>query len=138
MVASVESKDGGGLCPAGVERETRQGRDKRWGGVARSPARHVAGDGAVWGGRNNSMTEHNKENENGIASNSRASGVDSEGNSGEAISGDLCGQAVARQRRGHRETGKAGAQRGVWVDPATQHLGAIAEHDPGAYAFGRV
>ena len=71
------------------------------------------------------------------APNCRAGEGDSEGNSGEAISGDLRGQAAARQRRVHRDIGAAGEQRGAWVDPATQHVGAIAEHDPGAYAFGR-
>ena len=84
------------------------------------------------------MTEHNKENGNCIASNCGAVGVGGEGNSGEVISGEPGGQAVAEQRRVNRAIGKAGEQRGVWVDPAKQHVGAIAEHDPGAYAFGRV
>ena len=73
-----------------------------------------------------------------LPSNCGTVGVDGEGNSGEAILGELGGQAAAEQRRVNRAIGKAGEQSGVWVDPATQHVGAIAEHDPGAYAFGRV
>ena len=83
------------------------------------------------------MTEHNKENGNHMASNCGAAGVEGEGSSGEAILGKLGEQAAAEQRRVSRAIHKAGEQRGVWVDPATQHVGSIAEHDPGAYAFGR-
>ena len=36
---------------------------------------------------------------------------------------------TADQRRGSMRLGKASEQRGVWVDPATQQVGAIAEHD---------
>ena len=39
---------------------------------------------------------------------------------------------------GRSSSGVAGSvQRGVWVDPAKQQVGNIAELDPGAYAFGR-
>ena len=46
-------------------------------------------------------------------------------------------QAAAEQRRVSGVVRKADEQRGAWVDLATQHVGSIAEHDPGAYAFGR-
>ena len=36
-----------------------------------------------------------------------------------------------------RVQGGKGMQRGVWVDPATQQVGNIAELDPGACACGR-
>ena len=83
------------------------------------------------------MTEHNKENGNGMASNCGAAGVGGEGSSGEAILGKLGEQAVVGQRRVSRAVREAGEQRGVRVDPATQRVGSIAEHDPGVYAFGR-
>ena len=40
-------------------------------------------------------------------------------------------------QRGRQRQGASSEQRGVWVDPATQLVGRIAESDPGAYAFGR-
>ena len=51
--------------------------------------------------------------------------------------GKLGEQAEAGQRRVSRAVREAGEQRGIRVDPATQHVGSIAEHDPGVYAFGR-
>ena len=49
--------------------------------------------------------------------------------------GEQGGGVTADQRRGSMRLGKASEQRGMWVDPATQQVGAIAEHDPGTYAF---
>ena len=98
----------------------------------------MAGDGAGWGGRDDPTTEQNKENGNGVASNCGATGVEGGGNSGGAILGELGEQAAAAQRRVGTSSRTAGEQRGVWVDPATQQVGSIAEQDPGAWAFGRL
>ena len=48
--------------------------------------------------------------------------------------------AARQQRRGRQRQGGRSAKRsrGVWVDPATQQVGNIAELDPGALAFGRL
>ena len=75
---------------------------------------------------------------NGMASNCGAAGAEGGGNSGGAILGELGEQAAAAQRRVSTSIRKAGEQRGVWVDPATQQVGSIAEQDPGAWAFGRL
>ena len=105
--------------------------------MARSPARCVVGGGARWGGRDDPMTEHNKENGNGMASNCGAAGVGGKGISGEAISGGPGVQAAAEQRRDSRTIRKAGEQRGAGENTATQQVGSIAEHDTWAWAFGR-
>ena len=39
--------------------------------------------------------------------------------------------------QGSQRQGGKSVQLGVWVDPATQQVGNIAELDPGAYASGR-
>ena len=83
------------------------------------------------------MTEHNKENGNGMASNCGAAGVGGEGRSGEAILGKLGEQAEAGQSRVGSAVREAGEQRGAWVDLTTQRVGSIAEHDPGVHAFRR-
>ena len=73
-----------------------------------------------------------------MASNCGAAGVEGGGNRGGAILGESGEQAAAAQRRVSTSIRKAGEQRGVWVDPATQQVGSIAEQDPGAWAFGRL
>ena len=47
------------------------------------------------------------------------------------------GEAAGGQRRGRQRQGGKSVPRGVWVDPAMQQVGNIAELDPGAFAFGR-
>ena len=137
VVANAESQGGGGLCQAGVEQVTRQGGGRGWGGVARSPARCVAKGGAVWGGRDDPMTEHNKENGNGMASNCGAAGAGGGWRSGEAILDKLGEQAEAGRRRVGSAVREAGEQRGAGVGLTTQRVGSIAEHDPGVHTFRR-
>ena len=137
VVANAESQGGGGLCQAGVEQATRQGGSRGWGGVSRSPARCVAGFEEGWGSRGDPMTEHNKENGNGMASNCGAAGVGGGWRSGEAILDKLGEQAEAGQRRVGSAVRGAGEQRGVRVVLTTQRVGSIAEHDPGVHSFRR-
>ena len=89
------------------------------------------------GGRDDPMTEHNKENGNGMASNCGAAGVGGGRRSGEAILGKLGEQAEAGQSRVGSAVREAGEQRGAWVDLTTQRVGSIAEHDPGVHTFRR-
>ena len=72
-----------------------------------------------------------------IASNNRVAKTVSGGGRGMEMDGEQCEGAAARQRQASRWQGEAREQQGVWVDPATQQLGRIAEIDPGAYAFGK-
>ena len=97
----------------------------------------MAGGGAGWGGRDDPMTEHNKENGNGMASNCGAAGAGGGRRSGEATMGKLGEQAEAGQSRVGSAVREAGEQRGAWVDLTTQRVGSIAEHDPGVHTFRR-
>ena len=105
---------------------------KMWAKLKGTPVK-----GAGWGSRDDPMTEHNKENGNGVASNCGATGVEGGGNSGGAILGELGEQAAAAQRRVSTSIRKAGEQRGAGANAATQQVGSIAEHDTWAWAFGR-
>ena len=47
------------------------------------------------------------------------------------------GSAAGKRQGGSQGLGSTGMQRGVWVDPVTQHVGNIAQLGPGAHASGR-
>ena len=65
----------------------------------------------------------------------RAMGGGAEGARARGVQG--VGAAKQLRRGGQRQGGNS-TKRGVWVDPAADQLGNIAELDPGAFAFGRL
>ena len=123
---------------------------------ARSRAYEVQGEAWKGGGRDiggnttragdirgdNAVTEHQQDRnstaaEPGVRSVRGAAGT-MRGGTGGARTGGVQGVRVAEQlRRGGQRQGGNSTKRGVWVDPATQQVGNIAELDPGAFAFGR-
>ena len=125
-----------------------KGREE-WNGVVRSPARSRAYEvqGEAWkgGGRDiggnttragdirgdNAVTEHQQDRNSTAAEPGERSVCG-------AADGGVLGVRVAEQlRRDGQRQGGDSTKRGVWVDPATQQVGNIAELDPGAFAFGR-
>ena len=74
--------------------------------------------------------------ESGRWSDGSAGGAEERGSGIIRASGEQDVEAAEGSQRGRQRRGDSSEQRGVWVDPATQLVGRIAESDPGAYAFG--
>ena len=80
-----------------------------------------------------------KENERQSMVRGKMEGYGTVGARHEARARDVQGIGAAKQlRRGGQRQGGNSTKRGVWVDPAADQLGNIAELDPGAFAFGRL
>ena len=123
---------------------TEQQQDRN-SAAAEPGVRSVRGARGVDINGDNAVTEQQQDRngtaaEPGMGSVRRAGRATGRGTGG-TQTGGVQGVGAARQkRRGRQRQGGSNAKqsRGVWVDPATQQVGNIAELDPGAYAFGRL
>ena len=96
--------------------------------------RSTNGEGAV---TEQTQTENSMATEPGRWRGGSAGGAEERGSATSRASGVHDIEAAEGSQRGRQRQGASSEQRGVWVDPATQLVGRIAESDPGAYAFGR-
>ena len=99
-----------------------------------SGVRSTNGEDAV---TEQTQKENSMATESGRRSDGSAGGAEERGSGIIRASGVQDVEAAEGSQRGRQRQGASSEQRGVWVDPATQLVGRIAESDPGAYAFGR-
>ena len=100
----------------------------------RDRVRSTNGEDAV---TEQTQKENSMATESGRRSGGRAGGAEERDSGIIRASGVQDVEAAGGSQRGRQRQGASSEQRGVWVDPATQLVGRIAESDPGAYAFGR-
>ena len=162
VVAGCEGKGGGGMhCAGAGRRQARAAGGGCWAGVVRCPARAKVHGACGWGGSSGGGGEHGstyngtgslpgagvRQAQGGVAcagagGHSGGAGRGSVHGAGDQGAGrassERTGSGAAGMQQGSSQgRSSGGVQRGVWVDPREQQVGDIAQHDPGAFAFGR-